>query len=360
MWVGDQLDGIRQAGRYRHMRPLEGVGPRFRLSGAPVVSFASNDYLGLAGHPDVIRACADAAAQWGTGTGSSRLIVGDRVLHRDLERRLAAWKGEQSALLFPSGYHANLAALTTFAGPGSRIVSDELNHASIIDGARLSRAEVCVYRHRDLDQARSLVEAAPGRAVLVSDSVFSMDGDVAPVRELSELAVATGALLVLDDAHAVFELPDLTDGVTVLRIGTLSKMLGAQGGFAAGPASFIDLMVNQARSFIFTTGLAPPTVAAASAGLSVLLSAEGDALRCRLRQLVDAVADSHPSPVVPVMIGAEADALAAADRLLAAGLLVPAIRPPTVPPGTSRLRISLSAAHSDDDVARLTAALADL
>ena len=342
------------------MRALEGVGPRFRLSGAPVVSFASNDYLGLAAHPAVIRACAGAAEEWGTGTGSSRLIVGDRVLHRDLERRLAAWKGQQSALLFPSGYHANLAALTTFAGPGTRIISDELNHASIIDGARLSRAEVCVYRHRDIDEARSLVAAAPGRAVLVSDSVFSMDGDVAPVGELSELAVRTGALLVLDDAHAVFELPALEDGATVLRVGTLSKMLGAQGGFVAGPAPYVDLMVNQARSFIFTTGLAPPMVAAASAGLSVLQSTEGDALRHRLRQLIDALAESHPSPIVPVMIGAEADALAAADQLLTAGLLVPAIRPPTVPPGTSRLRISLSAAHSDEDVAQLTAALSAL
>ena len=325
-----------------------------------MVSFASNDYLGLAGHPAVARACAEAAETWGTGTGSSRLVVGDRVLHRQLEQTLAAWRGEQSALLFPSGYHANLAVLTTFAGPGVRIVSDELNHASIIDGARLSSADVCVYRHGDVDHAAALVDDAPGRVVLVSDSVFSMDGDIAPVRELSELAARTGALLVLDDAHAVFDLPVLADGVSAVRVGTLSKTLGAQGGFVAGPEPFVDLMVNRARSFIFTTGLAPPVVAAASAALSVLMSAEGDSLRSRLRRSVDAVAGGHPSPIVAVVIGSEADALMAADRLLAAGLLVPAIRPPTVPPGTSRLRISLSAAHSDEDVDRLRAALAAL
>jgi 8-amino-7-oxononanoate synthase len=359
-WAGEQLEGVQAAGRYRHLRPLQGVGPRFRTTERSVVSFASNDYLGLASHPEVARACGDAAKQWGTGTGSSRLLVGDRVLHHDLERSLAEWKGQPSALLFPSGYHANLAVLTTFAGPGTRIVSDELNHASIIDGARLSRAEVCVYRHDDLDQARSFVEGASGRVVLVSDSVFSMDGDVAPVAALSELAARSGALLVLDDAHAVFDLPALDPEAATVRVGTLSKTLGAQGGFAAAPAPFTDLMINRARSFIFTTGLAPPVVAAASAGLGILVSPEGDALRCRLRQLIDAVAEHHPSPIVPVLIGSEADALTAADRLLSAGLLVPAIRPPTVPPGTSRLRISLSAAHTDDDLARLTAALATL
>ena len=171
----NELDGIRRSGRYRHLRALEGVGPHFGLSGTPVVSFASNDYLGLAGHPAVARACAEAAETWGTGTGSSRLVVGDRVLHRQLEQTLAAWRGEQSALLFPSGYHANLAVLTTFAGPGVRIVSDELNHASIIDGARLSSADVCVYRHGDVDHAAALVDDAPGRVVLVSDSVFSIE-----------------------------------------------------------------------------------------------------------------------------------------------------------------------------------------
>ena len=359
-WVGEQLAGVREAGRYRQMRPLGGVGPRFELSGATVVSFASNDYLGLSVHPSVTGACAEAAATWGAGTGSSRLVVGDRLIHHELEQNLASWKLADAALLLPSGYHANLAALTTFGGPGCRIVSDELNHASIIDGARLARSEVCVYRHRDVEQAAALVDEAPGRVVLVSDSVFSMDGDVAPVRELSELAARSGALLVLDDAHAVFDLPPLDPGAATLRVGTLSKTLGAQGGFVSGPAPYVDLMVNRARSFIFTTGLAPPSVAAAAAGLSVLRSPEGEALRHRLRRLIDAVAVGHPSPVVPVMIGSETDALAVADRLLRAGLLVPAIRPPTVPAGTSRLRVSLSAAHSDEEVARLIAALSSI
>ena len=359
-WVGEQLHEVRANRRHRRMRPLGGVGPRFELEGAPVVSFASNDYLGLATHPAVTGASAAAAEQWGVGTGSSRLVVGDRLLHHDLERRLAAWKQAEAALVLPSGYHANLAVLTTFAGAGCRIVSDELNHASIIDGARLSRSEVCVYGHRDVEQARSLVAGAPGRVVLVTDSVFSMDGDVAPVRELSEIAARSGALLVLDDAHAVFDLPGLDPDANAVRVGTLSKTFGAQGGFASGPAPYVDLMINRARSFIFTTGLAPPLVAAAAAGLSVFQSPEGEALRQRLRRLIDMVAPGHPSPVVPVMIGSESDALAAADRLLAEGLLVPAIRPPTVPPGTSRLRVSLSAAHTEAEVAALASALAAL
>lgn len=359
-WVDEQLEAVRTAGRWRQLRTLDGIGPRFSTGdGAEVVSFASNDYLGLSGHPDVVAAAADAARRWGAGSGSSRLIVGDRPVHRRLEAELAEWKGAASALVLPSGYQANVAVLTTFAGgPGVRIVSDELNHASIIDGARLSRAEVCVFRHGDVDHAASLVAGAEDRAVVVSDSVFSMDGDVAPLGELSELCARTGALLVLDDAHAVFPLPEVDPQAGCVRVGTLSKALGSQGGFVTGPSAWMDLMVNRARPFIFSTGLAPVSAAAASAALSVLCSPAGDQLIAALRAHVDTIARDHPSPIVAVVLGAEQAAMAASSALLADGLLVPAIRPPTVPAGTSRLRVSLSAAHTPAEVARLASALA--
>jgi 7-keto-8-aminopelargonate synthetase-like enzyme len=258
-----------------------------------------------------------------------------------------------------TGYQANLAVLTTF-GAGARIVSDELNHASIIDGARLARSTVAVYRHGDVDHAARLISEAPGRVLVVSDTVFSMDGDVAPVSDLSELCARRGALLVLDDAHAVFEGADPDPAAACLRVGTLSKALGSQGGYVAGPRSWLDLVVNRARSFIFTTGLAPASAAAALAAIDVWRSGEGRDLLATLRAHIDVISPGHPSPIIPVVVGDEEAALGASDRLLRSGLLVPAIRPPTVPPGTSRLRVSLSAAHAGEDVVRLAKALSEL
>ena len=357
-WVAAETLSIRVADQWRQLRPLDGTGVHVRLpDGRPVVTFASNDYLGLSHHPAVVTAAQSAVERWGAGAGSSRLVVGDRPVHGDLEAELAGWRGHEAALVFPTGYQANLAALTTF-GAGARIVSDELNHASIIDGARLAKGDVAVYRHGDADHAARLVAEAPGRAVVVSDTVFSMDGDVAPVAALSRLCARAGALLLLDDAHVVLDVPAPDPDARCLRVGTLSKTLGSQGGYVAGPRSWIELLVNRARSFVFTTGLSPAAAAAARAAVGVCRSAEGAALRRRLREHVDAVRPDHPSPIVPVVLGSEAAALTAADRLLDAGLLVPAIRPPTVAPGTSRLRVALSAAHSAADVRRLVEALA--
>jgi 8-amino-7-oxononanoate synthase len=322
-----------------------------------VVSFASNDYLGLSAHPAVRAAAHDALERWGAGTGSSRLIVGDRPIHSTLEGDIASWRNSEAALVFPTGFQTNLGVLTTF-GAGARIVSDELNHASLIDGARLAKAEVTVYRHGDVEQAAHLVAGAPGRAVVVTDTVFSMDGDVADVERLGEVCARAQALLVLDDAHAVFG-----EGVlecldtSCLRIGTLSKALGSQGGYVAGPRAWIDLLINRARSFIFTTGLSPVSAAAGRAALAICRSSEGDLRRAALRCHIDTVRPGHGTPIIPVIIGDETAALEAAHRLEELGLLVPAIRPPTVPAGTSRLRVSLSAAHSGTDVARLVQAL---
>jgi 8-amino-7-oxononanoate synthase len=375
-----RLDAVVEDGRWRAPREFDARGPAGTLDGAAVVSFASNDYLGLSAHPTVIAAARDAVARWGAGAGASRLVTGSRPVHTALETALAAWKGTDAAVCFPTGFAANLGALSVLGGPGVRVLSDELNHASIIDGVRLSRSPVSIYRHCDVAHLAALLEADPATpTVVVTDTVFSMDGDAAPVEEIAALCRRRGALLLLDEAHAVLgpHLPaSLTSDpeLTLVRMGTLSKTLGSLGGFLAGSRDLIDLMVNAARPYIFTTGLSPADAAAALAALGVLRSAEGEALVRRLADLVDLVErvgggdrrgrsgkPARPSsPIIPVILGTERRALEASAALLADGLWVPAIRPPTVPAGTSRLRVTLSAAHSDDQVRQLVDALAPL
>lgn len=364
--IRERLDSIRAADQWRSIRTLDGPLPEATLDGQPIVSFASNDYLGLAAHPRVAAASRDAIARWGTGAGASRLVVGGRPIHTDLEAELADWKGSEAALLLPTGFAANLAVLGTLAAtPDVLVVSDELNHASIIDGCRLGKGRVAIARHRDVDHVDALLGAHDGPGLVVTDTVFSMDGDEAPIDALAEVCRRHDALLVLDEAHAVLgPHPDLGadawTGLEVVRVGTLSKTLGSLGGFVAARRDLIDLLINAARPFIFTTASAPGDAGAALAALRILRTAEGVALVARLRGHVDAVRPAHPSPIVPVVLGDEAAALAASARLLEQGLLVPAIRPPTVAPGTSRLRVALSAAHTDEQVERLVKALADL
>jgi 8-amino-7-oxononanoate synthase len=359
-WLDAEIDAIRAAGRWRTHRRLDACGPVGVLDGQPVVSFASNDYLGLSAHPAVCEAAVAAVARWGTGATASRLVVGNRPVHDDLEAALAEWKGCEAALVLPTGYQANLAVLTTVAAGDVSVLSDELNHASIIDGLRLARARLHIYPHNDVEAVARLMADARGRVVVVTDAVFSMDGDTCHLFELVELCARRGALLVVDEAHNVLG-PDLPhQHAAVLRVGTLSKTLGSLGGFVAGPHQYINLILNRARSHIFTTGLSPADAAAGLAGLQVLRSPEGAELVARLRQLVDRVKPAHPSPILPVIVGDEAAAVAAAAALLERGILVPAIRPPTVAPGSSRLRVTLSAAHTDAQVADLLAALADL
>ncbi|MBA3653082.1 MAG: 8-amino-7-oxononanoate synthase [Actinobacteria bacterium] len=348
-WAAAQNQSVRESGRWRSPRIFDGGGPEGSLEGRRVVSFASNDYLGLSQHPAVIAAACAAVERWGAGSGAARLIVGSRPVHHDLERALAAWKDEEAAVVFSTGFAANLGTLTTFAGRGRRVLSDELNHASIIDGCQLSRATVDVYRHRSAEHCAEMLAASAEPAVVVSDLVFSMDGDLAPVAELAAACRERGALLVLDEAHAVLA-PAVVPDCEYLRVGTLSKTLGALGGYVAGRREFIDLLVNRARSYIFTTALSPADAAAALAAVGIVAGPEGEGLRQRLRAVVDRVRPGYSSPIVPVVIGAEDDAMAVADALLQRGVLVPAIRPPTVPAGTSRLRVALSAAHTDDQI----------
>jgi 8-amino-7-oxononanoate synthase len=358
---------IADAGRWRTVRTLDTGSPRTRLAdGTEVVHFASNDYLGLSQHPAVRDAAHAALDAYGTGSGASRLIVGGRPVHDQLEVALAAWQRTDAAVVFPTGFAANLGIMGALVAAGGRddtvVFSDELNHASIIDGIRAARADVVVFPHGDLDHlADGLAHRSRRHAVVVSDAVFSMDGDVAPVDDLAELCARHDAVLVLDEAHAVLgpEPPTRPD-CDVVVVGTMSKTLGALGGFVAGSRDVVDLCVNAARSFIFTTAGSPVDAAAALAAVGIVTGDEGDALRTTLRGHVERIRPGHPSPIVPVILGSEAAAMAASDALLRDGLLVPAIRPPTVAEGTCRLRVALSAAHDAADVERLAAALADL
>lgn len=366
-WVDEQCTQVRDAGQWREPVPFDAAGPEgFRgPARTPIVSFASNDYLGLTRHPAVLEAAIDAIGRWGAGAGAARLVVGSRPVHHELEARLAAWQATEAAVVFPTGFAANLGVLTTLAGPGVTVCSDELNHASIIDGCRLARAggaQVAVYAHGDLDQVDAALAGATGRALVVSDLVFSMDGDVAPVDGLIDLCARHGALLVLDEAHAVLgPRPPGTGGEpVVVHVGTLSKTLGSLGGFVAGPRAICDLLVNRARSYIFTTAPTPADSAAALAAVGVVAGEEGEQLRQRLRANVDRLAPGWPSPILPIVVGDETAALDASAALADRGLLVPAIRPPTVPAGTSRLRVALSSAHTDVHLASLDRALTEL
>ena len=371
-----QLAQVVNEGRWRAPREFDASGPQGRLEGADVVSFASNDYLGLSAHPAVRAAAHDALERWGTGAGASRLVTGSRPVHAELEDALAQWKGTEAAICFPTGFAANLGVLSVLGGPGVRVFSDELNHASIIDGCRLSRAQVAVHRHRDLGHLEELLASGGAEptmpSLVVTDSVFSMDGDVAPLHELVALCNRYGALLVIDEAHAVLgphlEVPEgsMLANSTIVRVGTLSKTLGALGGFVAASRDVVDLLINRARPYIFSTALAPADAAASLASVRILRSLEGDALVERLKSLVQRMAaagvasPAHLSPIIPVVVGSEDAALDASMTLLARGLWVPAIRPPTVPVGTSRLRVTLSAVHRDEDVTRLIGALRSL
>ena len=361
-WATAESEHIHRADQWRAPREFDGIGPTGVLTatGQPVVHFASNDYLGLSQHPAVAAAAHDAIDRWGTGAGAARLIVGSRPIHTQLETELAAWKQSEAAVLFPTGFAANLGVISTFGDEDTLICSDELNHASIIDGTRLASAEVQIFPHANLHALDEIIRAhARGRRIIVvTDTVFSMDGDLADLDGLLALRAQHAALLILDEAHAVLgPEPTIAPNAAVLRVGTLSKTLGALGGFVAGPRALTDLIVNRARSYIFTTASTPPDTAAARAALSIVRSAEGNALRARLRMNIDQLREGHPSPIIPIMCGTETRAIEASEALLAWGLLVPAIRPPTVAPGTSRLRVAISAAHTLDQVRQLRASL---
>jgi len=377
-WADTACRTVEGAGQWRRPRTFDASGPAGRLdpgvggpadAGPEVVSFASNDYLGLASHPGVVAAAHRALDRWGSGSGASRLVTGSRPVHAELEQELASWRGAERAVVLPTGFAANLSVLSVFGSADAHVFSDELNHASIIDGCRMARADVTVYPHRDLGRLDRELGSASGRPIIVSDTVFSMDGDEADLAGLVGIAARRRALLVLDEAHAVLgpELPgpNRRSGADILRVGTLSKSLGALGGFVAGPERFVDLLVNRARPYIFSTAPTPADAAAALAALGIVRSEEGSVLRSRLAAHVARLGSvlgrpGHPSPIIPVIVGEEAAAVSASAALLDRGLWVPAIRPPTVAAGTSRLRVTLSAIHTDAQVDGLAGGLVEL
>ncbi|CAB4667380.1 MAG: aminotransferase class I/II-fold pyridoxal phosphate-dependent enzyme [Actinobacteria bacterium] len=363
-WAETETAAIHESGRWRAPRTFDASGPHGTLtdSGASVISFASNDYLGLTQHPGVINAAHSALDHWGAGSGSARLIVGSRPIHAELEGALARWRDAESAVLFPTGFAANLGVFGALANKDTLICSDELNHASIIDGTRLSPAAVSIFPHKDLSAlGKFLEERGERRAIVVSDTVFSMDGDIADVDDLRAICHEHSALLILDEAHAVLGPHISTErDDEIIRVGTLSKAVGVVGGFVAGPRVFTDLLINRARSYIFTTAPSPADTAAAFASIGIIQSTEGDDLRRALRRNIEILRPGHPSPIIPIMCGTESRALEASAELLERGMLVPAIRPPTVAPGTSRLRVALSAAHTTENVESLREALIEL
>jgi 8-amino-7-oxononanoate synthase len=373
------LERRRSAGLYRHARTVEpgGAPPWQMVDGRRCLGFSSNDYLGLARDPRISAALAKAAGTWGTGAGAAHLAGGHTRAHAELEEQLADWTGRPRALLFSTGYMANLGALAALAGRGDLVLEDRLNHASLIDAARLTGARVRRYAHADPDAlARRLDAADNGATFVVTDGVFSMDGDEAPLGRIAAICERAGACLMVDDAHGLgvvgTEGRGLTDGLSMDRVpvlvGTLGKALGGFGAFVAGSESLVETLIQKARPWIYTT--APPPAVAAAVSEAVRIARTEAWRRQRLTEHVRRFREGAaalglnlpPSrtPIQPVILGAAEAATRASESLFDAGIWVAAIRPPTVPDGTARLRISLSAAHEDEHIDRLLEGLARL
>jgi 8-amino-7-oxononanoate synthase len=408
-WIPGELAALEAKGLRRRLEPLGSAqGPVVEVGGRALVNLCSNDYLGLANDPRLRRAAAEAAEREGAGSGAARLVAGDLAIHGRLERAIAAWKGTEAALLFNSGYHANAGVPAALVGRGDAIFSDVLNHASIVDGVLLSRAELVRYRHGDVGElarllaspsprgaaeepgsARRRAEAKPEhstrgrgegagrRRLVVTDSIFGMDGDAAPLRELCDLCEAHGAMLYVDEAHGAGVLGPTGAGLAEalgvsarvdVQMGTLGKALGAFGAYVAGSRALVDLLVSKARTFVFTTALPPAACGAALAALEIARTeperrARLAALAARMGRGLAALGfdvSRVVAPVFPVVLGTEERALAASRALGERGFFVRAIRPPTVPRGTSRLRVALTAAHDEGQVDAFLGALREV
>jgi 8-amino-7-oxononanoate synthase len=377
-----RLDEIAQAGLERRLRRVDSPqGVHLRVQGRDLLNFSSNDYLGLANHPALRKAAREAVETFGAGSGASRLICGSLSVHHELEETLAEFKATPAALTFSSGYSAAIGTLGACVGRNDIVILDKRVHACVVDAARLSGAKLRVFRHNDLNDletilkwaaARPAVGGARPRVVIVTESVFSMDGDLAPLREMVELKERHGAWLMLDEAHATGVFGPRGKGLAQhcgvadqieIQMGTLGKALGAAGGYVCGSRALIDLLINRARSFIFSTAPGPAPVAAAIAGLALAGSSEGDARRERLWKRVSEFPSGFgcgsdagtggSSPIRPWIIGEESRAMEVAERLRNAGIFAPAIRFPTVARGSARLRFTLTADHSAEDIGKL-------
>lgn len=373
-----EIQERKQNGLYRTRRLISGPQqPSLLADGKPLLSFCSNDYLGLANHPANIEALCDALPDTGLGGAASHLICGHHDAHHRLEQRLAEFTGRSSALFFSTGYMANMGVISALAGRGDTIFSDRLNHASIIDGCILSRARVRRYGHGDVASLEAMLAQTSGHKLVVTDGVFSMDGDVAPLAELARVCRAHDALLVVDDAHGLGVLgpqgrgsvaeAGLSEADVPVLIGTLGKAVGTSGAFVAGPALLMDYLVQKARTYIYTTAMPPALASATYASIDLIERDEGRrehvlGLVSRFRREASVLGyDLMPShtPIQPIMIGGNHAALALSQALEGRGLLVSAIRPPTVPAGEARLRVTFSAAHSEEHLDYLLNALSE-
>jgi 8-amino-7-oxononanoate synthase len=377
-WISTDLAHLNSQALIRQRKAHSGPQQtRIMVDGRELINFSSNDYLGLAADPRVAAAAQHAAKEIGWGAGASPLVSGYMPPHEQLERRLAAFEGTEAALLFPSGFAANQGTIPALVDRGDAIFADALNHASLIDGCRLSRAAIHIYPHRDCNRLAEMMDHAPQfrRRLIVTDSLFSMDGDLAPLKELSALAERHDAMLLIDEAHAtgVFgqhgrglaEALDIEHGAHI-RVGTLSKAMGSAGGFVTGSSQLIHWLVNRARPYIFSTASPPALCAAANEALTIVeteperregLLAHSAAVRDALRSQGWNIAQSE-SQIIPLVVGSASRALQLSARLLELGHFVPAIRPPSVPPGESRLRMSLTSNHTPEMIDSLLAALA--
>ena len=371
-FIDSELQTIKDAGLYRRLRRVDGdQDATLKLDGREVINLSSNNYLGIANHTALAAAAKAAIDRYGCGSGASRLISGNMALHEELEAKLAEFKGTAAALVFNSGFQANTGILSTLAGDGDVIFSDALNHASIIDGCRLSRAKTQVYRHCDLDHLKLQLKDAPSsaRKLIVTETIFSMDGDEAPLDGIVELAERFDAMVMVDEAHATGIFGANGAGVVAklglsqrvaIQMGTLGKALGGFGAYVAGSAALRDLLINRCRSFIFTTSLPPAVMAMAIAAIDLVkkeperravLSSNCRILKNGLIQLGFELGASE-SPILPLIIGESAKCMKFSEQLLANGVFAQGIRPPTVPPGTSRLRITLMATHTAGQIER--------
>jgi len=371
--IGTQLDELRAQGLWRELRPLDEVdGVIVRAGGREWINFSSNDYLGLAGSSEIIAALEEGSAKFGGGSGASRLVCGTHRVHVELEEALADFKGTEAALTFSSGFAVALGTIPALVGVGDTIILDKLCHACLVDAARLSGATIRVFPHNHLEKLERLLKTAKGRVLVVTESIFSMDGDSALLREIVELKDKHGAWLLVDEAHAVGVLGPQGRGLAAeldvaqrvdLHMGTLSKALGLSGGYLAASRQVIDLLINRARSFIYST--APPFHLAYALGVVVKLvrSAQGDNLRealqnnaAQTKSLLSVAGvefPTTPAAILPVILGDERLAMQASDRLREAGFLIPCIRYPTVARGTARLRITVSASHTAGQIKSL-------
>jgi len=371
--LSERLAAIRDQGLYRQLRQIDSPqSPHIEIGGRALLNFSSNDYLGLANEPALKEAAIEAVKKFGSGSGASRLICGSVAPHHELEEALAAFKGLEAALTFSTGYAAAVGTISALAGKEDVVVIDKLVHASIVDGARLSGAKLRVFAHNDLDDLEEILQWADqaqgpkskaqsqSRVLIITESVFSMDGDCAPLQEIVALKNKYGAWLMVDEAHAtgiygkkrrgLAEESGVSSDIDV-QMGTLGKALGASGGYIAGSRTLIDYLVNRARSFIFSTAPVPAAAAAATAGIRFVESSKGEARRKMLWDRVKEFDSKALSAIIPVIIGNETKAVETAAALLEQNIYVPAIRYPTVARNQARLRVTLTAAHEKEDVA---------